>query len=155
MSYLNVSSVIPANRKKVFDFLCDVRNWPKLVPNNYELRLISPYMPVKKGAELEFELKRFGVPQIWSVKIDQFETDKFFVERQTLGMFNSWTNSFEFEDHGPDGCKLSNLIRYEPILGLFGRIIDDLWTRKEIERVFVRGHENLKNQLLTATSRAH
>ncbi len=147
MAYVNYSSVIPFSRSKVFEYVSDIQNFPDLVPRDYKLELTAPPLEMKKGAEYEFRLSRFGVSHLWSIRVDEFEENVKYVERQILGLFNTWILTCELEDHSDDKTLLKNTLEYDLPLGLMGKIFDDVWLRKDLTRVFEEGHKKVISAL--------
>lgn len=147
MAHLQYSSILSHPRSTVFSYMKDYSHLPQLMPQGITLELTAPPIRMQKGAEYEFRLSRFGIHNIWSVKIEDYQENQLFVERQILGVFDSWIHTVRFEDHGEKNTRLSHFIEYTMPFGLLGRLADDLILRRELMRIFETGHERLKAQL--------
>lgn len=144
MSHVHIASIIPAPKSAVFEWLTRVKNWTTLKKSSVELKLVSPDFPLQKGAEYEFELKRFGIPSIWAVKIEDFIPGEGFTEKQLIGIFQKFECKTELEDHGENQTKLTHIIKYETAFGIFGKLADDLILRKDLESLYTGFHDQLK-----------
>jgi ligand-binding SRPBCC domain-containing protein len=147
MAYIQHSSVIPFSRSEVFKYVTDVNRLPDLLPDDYHLKLTVPPLEMRKGAEYEFKIQRFGVSHLWSIRVDDFIEDEMYVERQILGLFDTWILTCQLEDHGDGKTLISNYLEYEIPGGIIGKFFDDVWLRKDLKRIFEVGHQKLTASL--------
>jgi hypothetical protein len=153
MANLKVSTVLPGEINKLFSYVTDYSNYIKAMPADFRLSLAGPVFKMKKGAEYSFKLTRFGVPTLWSVRIEDFAENSFFVEKQTIGMFSSWTASHRFEEHGVNQVRLTTFIEYTMAFGVLGRLFDDLIIRRDLARLIRLTHQSLKKTLEESPAR--
>lgn len=154
MAHLHYSSVIGAPRSEVFDFVSDFAKLPLLMPEYLKLDLTAPPLTVQRGAEFEFKITRFGINNLWSVKIEDFKEEELFTERLIMGVFDSWVHTYRFEDHGENSTRLSHFIDYQMPFGIFGRLADDLVFRKDLSNLLMFAHRKLEKLLLLGKENA-
>jgi ligand-binding SRPBCC domain-containing protein len=147
VSYVKVSTVIQAPPKEVFAYLKDLAHLRGILPEDLKLDLVGPNIKMQKGAEYEFRLKRFGISSVWSTRIEEFKEGEEFVEKQVLGYFSSWLNTYRCEPHGESSTLLTNIVEFRMRFGILGRLADDLIVRRDLSRIVTEGHEKLKNLL--------
>ncbi len=135
MSYINVSAIIKAPRQKVFSVLSNPAHYPALMPSDLTLKLISPSIRLKKGAEYEFRVKRFGIEQIWSLRVEDAVENEQITFVQSIGFFDKWSHTIKFEDFKDGETILHHFIEYELHFGLFGKLYDDLHLRGYITKL--------------------
>jgi ligand-binding SRPBCC domain-containing protein len=152
MSYVNVSTVIPATPDKVYAYIADMNNLAALMPDDLQLKLTSPIVEMARGAEFEYELKRFGFSQVWGTKIEELTPEKTIVERQVLGFFHSWVNTYNFEAHGEASTLMTNIVEFTMPLGLIGRLLDDLYVRRDLCRILETAQRKLQEHFAENTS---
>jgi hypothetical protein len=57
---------------KVFDFLINSENWPKIIPDELKLRVVSAPPQVALGSRMEFQILAFGPPQNVVYEVTEF-----------------------------------------------------------------------------------
>ncbi len=149
MGHVQHSAVIEAPRGVVFEFLADYKNRPLLMPkSDIEMELVSPDTKIKKGAEYEVKITRFGIHYPLTYIIEDCDEPHYFIERQISGAFEEWLHTFKFEEHSEKSTLVTNIIDYSLPLGLLGTLLDDLYVRADIKRILINAHQNLQNHFL-------
>jgi ligand-binding SRPBCC domain-containing protein len=145
MAHFEFSSVLPFPRKDVFEFSTNPENLP-LIMNDYKIEPTSPITKMKKGAEYEIRVTRYGISVIWGIVVEEFVPGEMFRDRQSHGPFSLWVHTHKFEDHG-QGTLLTELIEYDLPFGLFGKLADDLLVKRELHRLFEGRHARTQELL--------
>lgn len=143
MAHFEYSSIINAPKEKVFDFYSDFKNIPSIMPPDYKITPESPLVKIKKGSEFEVRCARFGISVLWKIIIEDVQQNLMFRERQTHGPFSQWIHTRKFEDHS-QGVLLTDSIDYDLPFGLLGKLAQDLYTSKELHRVFEYRHKAIE-----------
>lgn len=146
MAHFEYSSVLNASRKSVFEFFTDMKNLGRIMPGDYKIEPTAPLGKMKKGMEYEVRLTRFGISVLWGIVIEEFNSEVLFRDRQTHGPFAFWVHTHKFEDHG-QGTLLTDMIEYDVPFGLLGKLADDLYVRRELQRVFSQRHRKAADLL--------
>jgi len=144
MAHFEYSSVIPASREKVFDYASDMENVPEIMSSDYKIEPTSPVTKIKKGSEYELRITRMGVSVLWGVVIEEIEPGHFVRNRQSHGPFALWVHTQKFEDHGQETL-VTDFIEYDVPFGLFGKLADDLFVRRDLQSIFAHRHEKIAN----------
>jgi ligand-binding SRPBCC domain-containing protein len=153
VAHFEHSSVIAAPRKKVFDFMADITNLPLVMPPHYRVEMTSPTPKMKKGSEYEIRISRYGISALWGTVIEDFVPGEMFRDRQSYGPFSLWVHTHKFEDHG-QGTLLTDLIEYDLSFGLLGKIAQDLFVRRDLQKVFEYRHTKMQELLAEPTKKS-
>jgi len=143
MAYFQYSSIIPATRHEVFEYHSRLENLISLLAPNIKAVITKSSDPFRKGEEFELRATRYGVSMIWAGVIEDFKQDEYYVDRQTDGPFSLWIHTHRFEDHA-SGTLVEDLVEYEVPFGLFGKLFDDLYLRRELNSFFEYRHRKTK-----------
>jgi ligand-binding SRPBCC domain-containing protein len=98
----------------------------------------NPGIDMRVESEFSYLMERFGVEQQLRFKVDRLVLGNSITYSQVEGPFRSWSHTLKFEDHGPDGTLVTDLIDYEMPFGLLGRLLDDLWWRQDLLQILKR-----------------
>ncbi|MDZ4677083.1 MAG: SRPBCC family protein [Oligoflexia bacterium] len=138
MAHFEFSSVLPFPRADVFEFSTDPENLSKIMVD-FKIEATSPITKLKKGIEYEMRISRFGISVIWGVVIEELIQNELFRDRQSHGPFSLWVHTHKFEDHG-HGTLLTELIEYDLAFGILGKLADDLFIKRELQKLFESRH---------------
>jgi ligand-binding SRPBCC domain-containing protein len=145
MGHVQHSVVIEAPRAEVFQFLSDYKNRSLVLPkSDLEMELVSPNSPIKKGAEYEVKITRYGIHYPLTYIIEDCDQPSYFIERQISGVFEEWLHTFKFEEHSETSTLVTNIVDYSLPLGILGTLLDDLYVKADIKRILIRSHDNLQ-----------
>ena len=120
-------------RGKVFGFFAEARNLEALTPPWIHFQILTP-MPIKiqEGTLIDYRLKIHGLPVRWRTEIATWEPPVRFVDTQVHGPYRVWIHEHQFLET-EDGTSMIDTVNYD-VLG--GTLIDRLFVRSDIERVF-------------------
>ncbi len=140
MAHFEFSSVIEAPQDEVFKFITEPVNLQKIMPADYHVTSTAPIPPMKKGAEYEIRISRYGVSVAWGILIEEMTPGEMFRDRQTSGPFSVWVHTHSLEGHG-QGTLMKDIIEYDVAFGLFGKLAQDLYIKRELQRIFAHRHQ--------------
>ena len=143
MAYIQFSSIIPQKRDVIFSYITDMNKYITLLPSDISLSLVTPAQKMKVGVEYEFQIKRFGFSRSWTTKIDAYKKNEYFAESEISFVFQNWRHECRFQDHGDQNTLIVNHIEYTVGYGLIGKLIDDIWLRKDIKHIIDCAHKKL------------
>lgn len=140
---------LPRPREEVFRFFSDARNLETLTPPWLRFR-IATERPIEMGVgtEIDYRLRIHGVPMRWRSSIDLWEPPHRFVDRQLRGPYRLWVHLHEFEER--DGGTLCRDEVEYAVPG--GELVDRLFVRRDLERIFRFRAETLKRLFVDAPS---
>ena len=134
MSSVSVISLISVPPENLFAEICKVENYPQRV-GSLKIELTGPAFPLKRGAEYELSVERWGIKQFWHLQVETFDPPHRLVFRQSLGVFSQWTHSFLLTKFDDSTTKLEQSVDYKVPLGIIGRLYDDLALRRLVKKV--------------------
>ena len=89
-----------------------------------------------EGQQIEYSVKPlFGIPLKWKTQIGKTASHNFFTDKQLKGPYKVWehTHTFLVLD---SGVLMKDEILYKLPLGFVGRLMNKLFVRKKIDRIF-------------------
>ena len=121
---------------EVFAFFSDAGNLEAITPRQLNFRILTPG-PIRlaAGARIDYQLKLYGVPLKWATLIEIWEPPRQFVDVQLRGPYRVWRHTHRFVSEGA-GTRIVDDVEYQLPLGPLGRLVDALWTRREVARIF-------------------
>lgn len=128
--------IIPRPRSEVFQFFSQASNLEKLTPAFLKFQILTPEpIEMKPGTLIDYRLRLYGLPVRWRTRIERFEPEKSFVDKQLWGPYRYWQHLHEFKDV-PGGTEMSDCVQYELPLGFLGRVARALFVRRSLKRIF-------------------
>jgi hypothetical protein len=127
--------------EEVFPFFADAANLETITPPWLRFSVTSPApIEMRVGTLIAYRLKVHGIPLRWQSAITAWEPPFRFVDEQRRGPYRAWIHEHRFESNGA-GTLATDLVRYA-VLG--GSLIDRLFVRRDVEKIFVFRQEKLK-----------
>lgn len=120
----------------VFSFFSDAANLGRITPPRLNFKILTPLpIDMKTGAEIDYQIRLFGVPFGWKTLIESFEPKRRFIDRQLKGPYKLWRHTHEFQEM-PAGTMMHDRVEYEVPLGPLGAIARALFVRRQVEEIF-------------------
>lgn len=95
--HIRRSSRLALPLEQVFPFFADAGNLSRLTPAELRFRFITPLpIEMRVGAIIEYRLRLFGIPFGWRTRVDEWEPNRGFVDRQVHGPFGRWVHTHRF-----------------------------------------------------------
>jgi ligand-binding SRPBCC domain-containing protein len=130
-------------RREVFPFFADAHNLEDITPPFLRFRIVtSPPVRMEEGALIDYRLRLRGVPLRWRTRISRWDPPRSFVDEQVEGPFRVWIHEHTFEEVD-GGTRVRDRVRYA-VPG--GWIVDRLFVRREVERIFSFRRERLRRE---------
>ena len=135
---LEREQIIERPRTEVFDFFSDARNLERITPDFLNFRILTKTpIEMKAGTLIDYRIRLFGVPVKWRTRIDVFEPNVRFVDRQLSGPYRTWIHTHEFSDvDGGKATKMIDRVEYEVPFGPLGGVVRALFVRRTLDRIF-------------------
>ena len=142
---------VPHSLDEVFSFFADASNLNAITPKSLHFRILSPTpIDMHVGATIDYKLRIRGFPVYWTSEITAWEPPYRFVDEQRRGPYRQWIHEHSFEEH--DGCtRIHDRVDYA-VPG--GALINKLFVRPELERVFAYRHAILRDRFGIAKVRS-
>ena len=130
---LRYSQLLPVPRADVFPFFAAAENLERLTPPWLHFRILTPTpIAMRRGALIDYRIRLHGLPLRWRTEIAEWEPPFRFVDTQLRGPYRLWVHTHTFTE-APGGTLCEDEVRYA-VPG--GRLVDALFVRREVERIF-------------------
>ncbi len=134
---------LPRPREVVFPFFADPFNLEALTPPwlKFEIRT-SPPLTMRAGLRIDYRIRLHGLPLGWQTEITAYEPPDRFVDEQRRGPYRTWIHEHAFVERD-GGTFVQDRVQYA-VLG--GRLVDRLFVRRDLERIFRFRQEALRQR---------
>lgn len=125
----------------VFEFFSLAHNLEQLTPPWLGFEVLTPDpIEMHVGALIDYRLRLHHVPLRWVTRIERWERDRSFVDRQLRGPYRLWHHLHEFTARD-GGTLVRDRVHYALPLGPLGTVAHRLFVRRDLERIFAFRHE--------------
>lgn len=136
MHHFHAEQWIDRSVDQVFAFFSDANNLEAITPRQLNFHILTPG-PIRlaSGARIDYQLTLYGIPLKWATLIESWDPPHQFVDVQLRGPYRVWRHTHRFLEEGA-GTRIVDDVEYELPFGTLGRIVDALFTRREVARIF-------------------
>jgi ligand-binding SRPBCC domain-containing protein len=129
---LEYETLVQAPLEATFAFFSDASNLERLTPRWLQFSIVTPLPIVMRvGLEIDYRIRLYGVPLAWTSRIDAWEPNHRFVDRQVAGPYLWWRHEHRFETVD-DATRVIDEVEYLPRAAwMTARVV-----RRDVERVF-------------------
>jgi len=135
---LNYSIRIPSTIGKVWDFISSPENLKRITPDYMGFEVKTKNLPEKMyaGMIISYKVSPFmGIKLMWVTEITQVQELKYFVDEQRVGPYRMWHHQHLLEQVDR-GVLMTDIVDYQPPLGLLGAIANQLLIKQQLEQIF-------------------
>ena len=127
------STQLSKKSDEVFEFFSDANNLQILTPSFLKFKILSNLPDkIKLNDKIDYRISLRHIPIKWRSKITVWDPNKRFVDEQIFGPYRQWVHEHLFIDN-EHGCLAIDKVKYKI---WFGFIVDKLFVKKELERIF-------------------
>ena len=129
---------ITGSLSEVWDFISTPVNLKEITPDYMGFQIISEGLPDKMYAGMMIRYKVNLLPGIsssWVTEITQVKEHSYFVDEQRIGPYKMWHHQ-HFIEPTPHGVQMTDIVSYEPPLGILGRLANKLLIDSELKKIF-------------------
>ena len=138
---------LPRRREEIFHFFADAANLEKITPPWLQFEILtSEPIVMRPGALIDYRLRLRGFPLRWRTEITEWNPPRHFADMQVRGPYVLWQHTHTFEERD-GGTLCGDSVLYRP---RGGALIDRLFVRRDLERIFDYRCEYLKKLFGTA-----
>jgi ligand-binding SRPBCC domain-containing protein len=147
---LEREQLVAAPLPDVFEFFSAARNLERITPPWLRFEVLTPEpIRMEPGTRIRYRLRLHAIPVGWVSRIDEWERDRGFVDRQVRGPYRLWHHRHDFERR--DGATLvRDRVHYALPFGPLGRLAHALIVRRDLERIFDYRHAAVQRLLAPA-----
>jgi ligand-binding SRPBCC domain-containing protein len=128
--------LIPRPRREVFAFFADAHNLEALTPPWLRFGLTSKgAMEMGPGTLIAYRMRVHGIPVRWLTRIEEWQPEERFVDRQLRGPYRLWHHTHTFEIH-PEGTLMVDRVRYLLPFGPLGDLAHLAFVRRDLRSIF-------------------
>ena len=133
---LERSMSVPVSLREAFEFFENPGNLARITPPWLNFRITSPQpIHMRKGAEIDYQIRWLGLPLNWKTVITEYEPPFFFVDRQKSGPYAYWHHRHDFKPT-EYGALVSDKVDYALPLGPLGSLAHRLAVGRQLEEIF-------------------
>ncbi|MGE0763773.1 MAG: hypothetical protein AB7N80_10890 [Bdellovibrionales bacterium] len=135
MAHLEISAIVPGPRSEVFEVVCAPEKLALLLADRIDVQMTRSAEALRRGAEYEFLMTRFGFSQPVRLKVEDYLKGSRLTYRQSEGLFADWVHTIKLEDHGENQTLVTDYVDYKVPFGLVGYLADDLFVRRDMRQI--------------------
>ena len=138
-------TILNSTIENVFDFFCKAENLQKLTPPSLDFKILSDIpIEMKKGALIDYRIKLYGIPVTWKTEITEWNPPFSFEDSQLNGPYKLWKHQHIFKSLG-EKTEMTDIVNYNPKGWPFNSILNTIFVRKEVEKIFSYREENISS----------
>lgn len=136
MHHFHSEQLVDRPVDQVFAFFSDANNLETITPRQLNFHILTPG-PIRlaAGARIDYQLTLYGIRFKWATLIESWDPPHQFIDVQLRGPYRVWRHTHRFVTEGA-GTRIVDDVDYELPLGPVGRLVDALWTRREVAGIF-------------------
>lgn len=133
---LEREQLVPGPVGDVFGFFARARNLERITPPWLGFTVLTPDpIAMEAGAVIEYRLRLHAFPVRWITRIEEWEVDRAFVDRQVRGPYRLWHHRHDFVARG-DATLVRDRVAYALPLGPLGDVAHAAFVRRDLDRIF-------------------
>ena len=120
----------------VFAFFAEARNLERLTPPWLRFAVADQTPgPIGEGTLIRYRLRVHGIPLRWVSRIEDWQPNARFVDRQLSGPYALWHHTHAFRAIG-DGTLIQDRVRYVIGFGPLGELARALQVQRDLDTIF-------------------
>ena len=133
---LEQDQVIRRPLGQVFAFFSEARNLERITPPWLGFTVLTPApIEMEPGTLIEYRLSLHGARLRWVTRIEAWEEDRLFIDRQLRGPYRLWHHRHEFASI-PGGTRVRDRVDYALPLGPLGELAHTAFVQRDLTRIF-------------------
>jgi uncharacterized membrane protein len=155
LGHVQVSRLIPAPIREVFQHITDFSNLPDWVSVGSESFSsgIEVDFPVRlpetiELSEMHFLMSRFGIQKRIVVRVSEVKPFERFSYFQVNGVFRHWSHTQTLREHGENLTLVTDLVDYKLPGWVVGALFDDLVVRRDVEMLLAQRLSKIEKLML-------
>jgi ligand-binding SRPBCC domain-containing protein len=140
---LHYNCTLNGSCSEVCQFHTDTRNLPLITPPWMNIMIMSMDVPMREESQAEFQIKRFGIPTYWKIKISKLNCPEMVSDKMVQGPFNTFHHQRSFKPITNTTTQMEETITFSLPFSIIGKWFFPL-VKREIDKVFAHRHEATK-----------
>ena len=121
----------------LWKFISSPKNLSKITPSYMDFKILSKVPnEMYEGLIISYTVKPIlGLKMNWVTEITHIKDKKYFVDEQRKGPYKMWHHEYKLIETD-NGIIMKDIISYIPPFGIFGKILNILFIKKQVEGIF-------------------
>ena len=122
----------------IWDFISSPKNLKKITPEYMGFDITSDNIEDKmyEGMLISYKVKPLlGIKTTWVTEITHVKDKQYFVDEQRVGPYKIWHHQ-HFLEETSTGTLMTDIVSYQPPMGLLGSIANKIIIRNKLEEIF-------------------
>ena len=121
----------------LWKFISSPKNLSKITPSYMDFKILSKVPnEMYEGLIISYTVKPIlGLKMNWVTEITHIKDKKYFVDEQRKGPYKMWHHEHILIETD-NGIIMKDIISYIPPFGIFGKILNILFIKKQVEGIF-------------------
>lgn len=132
--------------EETFEVFKNPYNLAKITPPWLNFRVVSDGVQMRKGMEIEYQIRWMGLPMHWKSLISEYEPPFLFVDEQLKGPYSVWKHTHTFKPTTA-GTRVDDRVEYALPLGILGSIAHAVMVKRQLKAIFDFRQEALSDLL--------
>lgn len=124
--------------EELWDFISNPENLKKITPESMGFDIRSEDLPnsIYEGMIVRYKVAPLmGIKTTWVTEITHVKQNSYFVDEQRIGPYKMWHHQ-HFLEATENGTLMTDIISYQPPLGVLGNLANTLFIRRKLESIF-------------------
>jgi ligand-binding SRPBCC domain-containing protein len=129
---------IPTTINVIWDFISSPSNLKEITPEHLGFIITSDTSTEKMypGMIITYKVSPLlGIKLNWVTEITHLKDKEYFVDEQRIGPYSMWHHEHKIEAI-EGGVLMTDIVTYQPPMGLLGVIAHSLFIKKQLQRIF-------------------
>ena len=126
------------NIEEIWDFISKPDNLKKITPDymGFDIRSEDLLDEIYEGMIITYKVSPIlGIKTTWVTEITHIKQGRYFVDEQRVGPYKLWHHQHLLESK-EDGTLMSDIVSYQPPLGILGSIANRIIIKKKLKEIF-------------------
>ena len=150
MSYyqLQREQILDTSIKDLWKFISRPENLNEITPKSMHFEILKKQdnEEMYEGMIIGYKVSPFlNIPLNWVTEITHVKENCYFVDEQRIGPYKMWHHQHKISQE-KDGVLMTDIVTYQPPLGLLGKITNYLFIHRKLNHIFDYREEVLKNK---------
>ena len=137
LTQLYFEQKINTDINKLWNFISSPKNLSKITPDYMDFKILSEIPnEMYEGLIISYTVRPIlGLKLNWVTEITHIKNNKYFIDEQRQGPYKMWHHEHILEETN-DGIIMRDKLSYIPPFGIFGLILNKLFIKRQINRIF-------------------
>lgn len=135
---LRKEQFVKTDMDTLWDFVSSPKNLQEITPDYMGFNILTNPLPDKMypGMIIKYKVSPLlGIKMTWVTEITHVSDRHYFVDEQRAGPYRIWHHE-HFLEEKDGGILMTDIVTYQPPMGIFGAIANKVFIEKQLESIF-------------------